>query len=267
MLCAAGSQFDAIGDARNSEPHSSTEPEGDEIASKFMNAREAFQKWLPKGKLPTHHVLGFRVTAVPIGAPIYIDRVFKNRSVVIGVKEFEAQVESQVDRARVKLTPFLPGGLSERPLVRGSRRQASWDLTEGYYDVYCDGIIDLCVKHSWQDTSHDLLFLPWIINHVANVMLAAETFAGVAGVGDAEYGIELELASFAAGGEAPKIPIHGFVDTGHALGTLEQPVVLPRVSFGDKSETLNVILQDLLDACDWTYPPMRLSIKDWRGTE
>lgn len=205
----------------------------DEITARFESAQRVFNEWLLKPDPSPAPVLGLRVTAVPIGARMYIQRVFKNSEVIVGVKEFSATLEEtpgNVPPIRIGLSPFLPGGLSERPMIRASRRQVSVDEREGYYDVCCDGVVEISAKRKLRDETENRMYLSWICSHLANVMLAAETFASAAGVGEPEYGIEAAVSSYWAGGKIRSLPIHGLIDSRAPMGMLEEPIVLPRRS-------------------------------------
>ncbi len=238
---------------------------GDQIADAFLRARNAFKEWLLKGAAPTVRVLGWRVTAVPIGEPIYVDRVFANRNVWAGVKTFVARVGN----SEIKLISISPG-LSERPLIRGSRREGQDDRVRVYNDLYCDGRVDYSCKVLRSDNK---IYLGWVLAEVANVMRQAEAFARTAGNGDAEYGIEVEIASYnrAEAGLICPVEMYGFGsrfgNQFDMIGTLNGPVALPQVSFGKKEAAMNIILRDLLDAsgCAEEWPP--LVIDEWDGID
>ena len=236
---------------------------GDEIANRFLAAGTAFRSWLLKDMADTDGVFGVRVTAVPVGAPLYVARVFANRGILTGIKVFKAML----GKASVQIHPLIQNIVSERPLIRGSRRERTNLIRSGYYDVYCNGVIDLSAKMHWKAISENRLYLGWICNQIANAMVAAETFARVAGNGDAEYGVEIELRSHGPGGDIRSIPILGFVDEHDPIGIINSAVVLPQVGFGDKEAALDIIFQDVVDACGCRYPLGRLVIENWQGTD
>jgi hypothetical protein len=111
----------------------------------------------------------------------------------------------------------------------------------------------MTLERNYRDQVDSRIFLGWIANHIANVMLAAEAFARAAGAADAEYGIEVELSSYATG-DTPRIPVCDFSYPTQALGTLEGPILLPRISFGDKTVALNIVSQDLLEQINLSPP-------------
>jgi Putative DNA-binding domain len=226
----------------------------DEINQRFVERQEAFLDWLLEGKQPTNRFVGFRATAIPIGTPLYIERVFNNPEVI---RPINPNVVAYLDgdpKRRVGLNvPWFAEG--ERPIVRGSRREYS-DSNQGHYcSVYCDGLIEYGWKRYWSDPGGNQIELNRVLGACANVMVAAEGFNIAAKAPGSSYAIEVDIAAGSSGGSMP-IRIFGLTQS-RFVGDLKTRLILERLSFGDKNRVLSIINRDVCDGCGFmqTEPP------------
>jgi hypothetical protein len=221
----------------------------DEINARFIERQEGFLRWLHEGKPITHHFVGFRATAVPIGSPVYVDRVFHNPEVFRPIEDISAYLDGDPKQKITLSAPWRGGG--ERPIVRGSRREC-FDSNKGeYFSVYCNGVIEYGDKRYWSASSENRIYLGWVLGAAANVILAAESFNAAAKAPGSSYAIEVELASGYSDGFNP-VRIFGLA--GYEIGTVDTRLVLERLSIGDTNRVLSVVHQDICDGCGLREP-------------
>ena len=229
----------------------------DEVTKRFEDRQQIFEKWLYSAKPETHRFLGLRVTAIPVGARLHIPRVFKNSDVVTPVRQLAGRSHG-IWNLPITLTPFDPGA-NERSILRGTRRSSDDGLSANYYTVWCDGVIEIGYKEYWNVHNQNRLFLSNILGSLANDILGVERFRYAAAAPGVEYGIELELVSGGVGDKS-ELKIVGL--SGDHVGIIkasEMPLVLEKISLGDRDEAVNSVLADILDVCEYPHFPRAAS--------
>ncbi len=215
------------------------------VDARFTRAAATFAAWfaLPLEEAP-HHV-GFRITAVPVGAQFELGRLYGHTAWTNLKQDYTIAINGRKHQAHAVYLPRR-----EIPIVRGVR--LSYDESSGrnYFDIHSDGVIELGFK-IYPANGACALALAWIVAYVVNVLRAVDVLRNKAELADCEYGIELELR-----GSLGNTPIDlknwpgGWEDNvGYGLRRL--PLTLPRLSFGPISELNNVvslIVNDLFDA-------------------
>jgi len=231
----------------------------DEITKRFEDCRQIFEKWLYSSKPDTHRFKGLRITAIPAGDRLHIPRVFRNSDVIVPVRQLGGRSHGIWDLP-IKLWPFDPGE-NERSILRGSRRSSDDGLSTNYYNVWCDGVIEIGYKEYWNVRNENRLFLNNILGSLTTAILGVERFRYAAAAPDVEYGLEVELVSGGVG-DYSDLKIIGL--SGDDLGVIkstEMPLVLERISLGERDEVMNSVLADILDVCEYPrLPRPRLAI-------
>jgi hypothetical protein len=216
----------------------------DEIQRSFDESKTEFHVWADKSRFASRKGIAFRVVAVPIGAPLYIPRTFRNPQVVLPIRQFAAALDGNQSKI-VSLIPRYDAG-SERPILRGSRREYLSDGEGQQCTVHCDGRIELRWKRAWSDPAENKIYIGWILADVTNVMLMAEAFASAAGIPGSEYAIEVEAFSYSMSEFGP-FQLYGWNNGYPPVGQVETPFI-QRLALTDKDQVLSILLTDLLDA-------------------
>jgi hypothetical protein len=242
----------------------------DEIRLRLSERQEKFREWVGVGQAFQNLRVGFRVTAVPVGAPIYLEKVFNNREISRG---FHGVNGTWTRSPTNSITDDFPSPvrLSERPTLGGTVWLTSpASELAGQKLILRDGLIDLWFRDPWHplENSPDprpRLNLAWIVAAAANVIASADAFRQATQTPACEYGIQLEL--LATNGPA-EIAVELMV-LNKRWGLFEllgSPVASPaRVgpySIGDRDAVMNLIVRDLLDGSAVTADWPKLEI-DW----
>ncbi len=222
----------------------------DEIQRRLADRREEFRNWMGT-KLPVQNLYaGFRVTALPVGAPLHVEKVFNNRDVSRGFNDARGTWRLNATRA---VTNSLPScvPLSERPVLRGT----AWTSPSNYHDrkgekvILRDGLIDLWFKWPWDElTQSPILHFDWVIAASANVIASADAFRTTAQAPGCEYGLELEILATNGPADVPaQIVTTRQGLTGPLDSPLETDARLGPYSVGDKDLVMNLIVRDLIE--------------------
>lgn len=227
----------------------------DEIKRRFDRAHDDFLKWLYPDLDHPNGAIGLRVTAVPVGASLHIDRVYPDvAKKVLNARNFHSAFAERT----VHLSPLVahPGELE--PVFRGARKRIAYDDSRVIaFSAYRDGVIDMLGKLSKLANNEpaDAFALAWILNHVANVVKAARTFAEAAGAPECEYGVILELQHQRGAFGHTTFEIKDLVKDYRADSMKVSPplIVEEPMSFGsrdgDRDILMNRVLADIYDAC------------------
>jgi hypothetical protein len=240
----------------------------DEIQRRFSERRDRFRFWLGERHPMVQNLkAAFRATAVPVGAPLHIERVFNNRDVSRGFHGGSGTWR------RVGSDPILeefpsPIILSERPVLGG----AAWissrsDDISGTKAVHRDGLVDIWFKWPWYSvrgsTPNPMLPFNWIIAAAADAIASAEAFKQAVQSPACEYGLQLELLATNGPAEVSlELAVNrmGFMQP--FASAFETPTIFGPYSIGDQDAAINSIVRDLLDASGEVNDLPRLEI-DW----
>jgi hypothetical protein len=233
----------------------------DEVSKRFEDRRQIFGKWLYSSKPDTHRFMGLRITAIPVSDRLYVPSVFRNADVVTPVRQYGGKSQGIWDFP-ILLTPYEPGE-NERSILRGTRRSSDDGLSTNYYAVWCDGAIEIGYKEYWNVPNGNRLYLNNVLGSLANVIFGVERFRNAAAGPSVEYGIEVELISGGVG-DYSELKIIGLA--GDHIGVInasDMPVLLERISLGDRDEVLNLVLADILDVCEYPRLPRPRLVVNW----
>jgi Schlafen, AlbA_2 len=237
----------------------------DELKARFESAHVEFLKWFDGIGLYHDGAIGFRTTAVPVGVPLYIERVEPVTHRILKIDQLRATLAG----IPVVLHPFHDDGRAAIPVFRGARRELADDRGATWFSASCDGVIETKSKLKWATSARDdsgrltnVFYLGWILNYVANVIRAAQTFATIAGVPECEYAMTFEIHCTNG---AADIPLRlGDLISGD-LGEVASPLVLEEpMSLDDRDELMSRVMRDFYDACHVRLPdPPTLKIEKW----
>jgi Schlafen, AlbA_2 len=226
----------------------------DEIQRRLSLSRDHFRSWMGTTGLPQNLYVGFRVTAVPVGAPLQVEKVFNNREVSRGFNGARATWRQDAANAATNNLPSCVT-LSERPVLGGT----AWTAPSNYQDrngeklILRDGLIDLWFKWPWYKPQHEsnqspILDFDWLPAASANVIASADAFRTAAQSPACEYGLELEILATNGSADVPAqlVMTHrGFNDP--LDSHLPTDASLGPYSVGDRDLVMNLIVRDLLE--------------------
>ena len=224
--------------------HAGDRREG-QVDALFERAHGQFAKWMTTLIEDGLQATGFRITAVPVGAPLELGRLYgrgdlvpsqRNYTLLSGGRQHQANLPRMQARAR--------------PLVRGVRWTYDDEGVPTYLDLRSDGTVDLGFRLGPRNNRR-LLAISWVAGYLIHVLHTINRLRTAAGAPDTEYAVEVELDAFGAG---EPIALFGWGNqmSDNLIGQgLQLPLTLPRLSFGPISElnqALSIVLTDIYDA-------------------
>lgn len=240
----------------------------DEIQSRLSERRERFRNWVGIGMPFENLRVGFRITALPVGGPLHIERVFNVRDVSRNFDGVRGTWRKDATNSSTKDFPSCVS-LSERPVLGGTAWVSSPSSERsGEKRILRDGLIDIWFKWPWYKAQNwsatkPILHLDWIIAESANAIASADVFRRAAQSPGCEYGLQLELLGTNGPAEISVQLVtihHGFHDPFDSA--MPTPAILGPYSIGDRDTVMNLIVRDLLDASGVSLDWPKLEI-DW----
>lgn len=225
-----------------------------EIERRLSDRRELFENWVGLKNQYGNPLTAFRVTAVPVGAPLYVEKVFGNREVSRNFLSAKGSWKQQGTQPFVRDFPCPCPSASERRILGGT----SWashpnDQRSGVKTIFRDGLVDIWFKWPWykaQEWSGSRAVFPigWLVASTTDALATVHAFKNVALSPNCEYGVQLEIA--ATNGEVES-PIQ-LGDWGGSFPELydafETPALLGPYSLGESDAVVNTVVRDLFDA-------------------
>lgn len=205
-------------------------------------------------------LLGMRVTAIPTSADIFIERVYGNQSITPRFDHYNAKLGTRTVNLRIP-----PGGVTERPILRGARTSSDTDHHRVDAEVHCSGLVEYCLIERVNHDREDMVYPEWIGWLAMNTLLAADAVRRTAGAPAVEYGFEVSCARIAEDGFL-NLRLGGWGEDRifEASEIRPNPLILPRMSFGHREEIpqlLNVMLRDLFNAAGIDVGDARLEVE------
>jgi hypothetical protein len=244
----------------------------DEIQGRLSDRRERFHSWMGTRNLSENLCVGFRLTALPVGAPLQVDKVFNNRDVSRGFNDARGTWRQNAANASTK--DFLSClSLSERPVLRGTAwTSPSSRDRNGEKLIQRNGLIDLWFKWPWykpqnESNQNPMLHIDWLVAASANVIASLDAFRTAAQSPACEYGLELEVLATNGSADlsAQLVTTHrGFSDP--LDSRLPTNASLGPYTIGDKDLVMNLIVRDLLEGSGVdadTWPKLEI---DWAAS-
>lgn len=181
-----------------------------------------------KSKLSSD-AIAIRSTLIPIGAPLFITKVYKNPDVGPEYTVFDVQVGK--GRICLKLPQI---SRASRAILRGAKYEYNGKDFYLNSEVHCDGLIEYSLISPIEDKKESILYPEWVLGLALNSILTAHKFRRTAGAPGCEYGIEIDVCRT---GGALHLGRFGSGMPWEAVGAMERnPLLLPRVSFGATEE-------------------------------
>jgi Schlafen, AlbA_2 len=204
--------------------------------------------------LHTRNLLAARVTLLPLGGALDLGRVF-------GRKDLEpawGKVDLIPGKPACTVGPPLSLG-ERRPILRGVKHRGDVRGVEVTLSIEDDGVVEIVHIETPQEENEAYLYVGNILAYVLNGLLTADRVRRVGGQPELGYGMEIELRSQTAELMLGDFPYH--LSSGGPIqrATHDNPLELPRFSFGERSEIATIVgyvCQDLSDATGrvWVAP-------------
>ena len=251
------------------------------LDKKFAERSQIFQKEFNYLTNPDD-VIGFRLTAIPVGDDIWFDRVYRPRKLLSHLDEPWRKVYNHGERdgPRELVTSTGISSFHWRPKLRAARGDSdSFFANSGfrnsevrprfnvYREVHCEGLIELgLVSHSMHTSPYEKYIssdLPPIL--FANLISHVHRVRTQAGAPMAEYAVEVTIMVKGT----PKFIGRPGPQYGEPLGSIVPgPLEFPRYALADVNDflaTLNLFHRDLFNALsqDIDTDQYPLSMENW----
>lgn len=222
----------------------------------FVERREMFHQRLTGDFADA---VGVRVTLIPIGAELYIERVYRNELMYPVSQSHRGTYGS----SKIEVGYYYnPSYADSRPILRGVRYKYGDIEFLVLKEIAKNGMIDFCLFSNRAIDKRVILFVDWVLGLSLNAILTAHRFRCLEGARGCEYALELEMKrSFRpidfVGFEGIRQPIS-------QLCSIEpNPALIPRLSLGDPTEIpklMETIKNDVFDCARIDAQPHRLDI-------
>lgn len=245
----------------------------DEIQRRLAERRELFERWIGcwdvgvASRLGVMNLrVGFRVTAIPVGAPLYLDRVFRNPAVSRDLVEINGTWKVKQDVRHLFSSPKT--GLGENPVLGGTRWSTSGSDRAAEKTILRDGLIDIWFRWPWYkdqrgSSEKAILHFDWVVASSANALASIDAFRNAVQAPTCEYGLQLELVSTNGSSHTSLRLVDTRYGSFESFGDeLATPAILGPYSIGDGDKAMNLIVRDLYDASAIPQDAPQLEI-DW----
>lgn len=224
------------------------------IEQRLEERRKHFLQIFPPHITDRRTLVGCRVTVLPIGGRVYVDRPysiseFMNLSCNISAKFGSDIVELYFPRGdHLAVSPF-------RPMLRGCHRSYEEDNRVILQEIHCDGLSELVFRSSPRE-GRASFHLGWILSQVANALLVADRVRKHCHAPGVELALELEIRHDDLDSGSDSEPVYIATLFGHSPygenHSEVQPIPLQlQMSVGTYDEfpgTVKDVLNDLLNA-------------------
>lgn len=224
----------------------------------FERASRNFSNWLAtpiEGGLGS---IGFRITAVPVGAALELGRLYARRDLVQSQQSYPL-----LSRGR-RFQAYRPYTQERsRPIVRGVRWTYDEDGIPTYLDLHSNGMVDFGVRDGRRENGR-LLAVGWVLGGLIHVLHMVQRLRTEAGTPDCEYAVQVELDAVPRAGPVQLLGLYP-TTFGDLVGQgLQMPLTLASFSFGPMSEldqALSTVMTDIYDAAgERSEEPMTVAL-------
>jgi hypothetical protein len=226
----------------------------DEIQRRLLDRGALFESWVGRNPRATFSNLqvGFRVTAIPVGAPLYVENVFRNPAVSRDLREVPGNWRTNELIHRQMFSP-PETGLAERPVLGGTKWTGSDNDRVVEKVIFRDGTIDIWFRWPWyhrdQRGPSPILSFDWIVATAANALSGVDGFREAAQAPTCEYGLQVEIFSTNGPADTPVRLVTTPRGTFDVFGSdFATPAILGPYGVGDRDDVMNRIVRDLYDA-------------------
>jgi Putative DNA-binding domain len=212
------------------------------VDARFRELHQAFMTWLDFDRAGRRR--GFRVSAVPLSADLFIERVHGREEIKPVTRDVNVKLNGKDLEFPAILTPY-----NWRPILRGTQATVEQTDKARQVQLFCDGIVDDAFRmdaplqdQSGQRTEH-FLWPGWLFGSLICAFESVDRFRRTAGATAVQYGIEVELATSAP---LPVLRIdHRWFDPAGTVSVGMHP--FPRYQLGDRdswNEVFGLIWRD-----------------------
>jgi len=124
----------------------------DEVRSRFERAHRDFAVWFERLSSCS---IGLRITAVPVGARLYIDNLIPLAKQLLNIKQFSAKFMG----GPVQLNAFHAGNEAPETILRGIRRKLEDTRGRTLFTASKDGVIEIWCRRDWVDERENVFWL------------------------------------------------------------------------------------------------------------
>ena len=218
----------------------------EQLEKRLLERSERFKEEFKRLQTP-EDAFGIRLTAVPTGEEIRIDRVFHQGRIR---NEYTIQWRA-VSRQRganqnTLYAPFISPPSAWQPRLRGTRAEFSLDRSDlsanSYRELHCDGLVELGLVRCSAECRSNPMFSPdWLVVMFANVAVWADHVRTQANAPATEYALEVEI----------RVEGDAVLPIGDRRTNLTLPnVIFPRYPLNDADEIPRLLTSFELDCWD-----------------
>ena len=180
---------------------------------------------------------GIRVTCIPIGSELYIDRVLNNSELIPIYNRFTGEYAS-----RQIYLEYPYHSHTTRPILGGARHTYDEDNFTVTKNVMKNGLIEFVIFQRMGESSDLVVFPEWVIGLTLTALLTAHRFRRAVGARGCEYAFETEIYS----NRTYPLFLLNFGSHPSGRGAVIEPTPLqyPRMSLGDAAE-IPLLLREL----------------------
>ena len=233
----------------------------DETQRRLAERERDFHTWFGHRDQYANPVVGFRISAIPVGAPLYVERVFENTDVSRDLRPVIGTIVQSSNRSQPR--EFYPTNTAfgERKILGGTLRlSAPSEDRYTLHETMRDGRIDVWYRFNPRPVTDRRLLFDWIVANSANVLLGIDAFRNITQSPQYEYAMVLEFVSSNGPAFISLAIVTNFPPSriGDEIGT---PLSLGPYEVGDKNVVMNTVLRDLTDATGDRFEAPRIEIQ------
>jgi hypothetical protein len=192
--------------------------------------------------------LGVRLTTLPIGAPVQLNRVYGNAEIFGMIRDFNILIDGKPGAINAPGSMRNINDFGVRPIFGGGRRSSDgqnnlW-LTQ---EIHNDGMTELLFDV--HDSEDNVLPLTNLLGILCNSLAVADRVRKAAGLPANEFLIDIEAMSAVVAPKLLDLPERQYLGVGdREQGLLNpNPLRLPRYTVGEPSGFENIVITVMND--------------------
>jgi hypothetical protein len=235
-----------------------------QVEDKLSLLRAEFGDWVTLGPFAQRH--GYMISAVPLAADLYIEKVHGVAALTPTAREFNV-----VHRAGTQSQTYPPlrQPTTWRPILRGTEARMEHSVENALIKrLTCDGTYVEMTRYSTppqdqrQNRPYHHLYPSWLFSAVLNGFECIETFREAAGAASSQYAVDITVAC------TVQLPVMSMnAAWPETLGTFPAGVTpLPRYVLGEPEswhDTVNLMWTDFWNAIGVDSQTDNIRVAEW----